>query len=440
MTRAYADMDAPPLHALGERVPSHWSMPSSLPPGGGANLWLHLHDHARLQAASEPLLAAHLQSCVLQHADIQAALNHVLSRKLAMPGISEAALSGLIRQCLADAPDIGHCMLLDMRAALERDPAAHDRLNVFLNQKGFQALQAHRIAHHLWGSQRQSLALFLQGRVSEVYAMDIHPAARIGSGVFIDHGTGVVIGETATVGNECTIFQDVTLGGTGKHGGDRHPKVDRGAMICAGAKILGNVRIGAHAKVGAGSVVLTDVPAGATAVGVPAAAKSDRVATLAERVQQCFTFSMNGLPPPLDSQEMAALLAYSQWLARNRPIGVEQPGRGFPTVARTGSDPNPLRGKAHYARRCASCHGAHGEGQKTASDSYSVPPLWGFDSYNKGAGMHRIDLLAGFLKANMPLGNPDLSDQEALDIAAWVRLQERWPDPRKGLLGGLLER
>lgn len=168
-------------------------------------------------------------------------------------------------------------------------------------------------------------------------------------------------------------------------------------------------------------------------------ARPDRVTTLAERVQQCFTFSMNGLPPPLDSQEMAALLAYSQWLSRGRPVGVEQPGRGFPTVARTGSDPNPLRGKALYAQRCAACHGAHGEGQK-AADTFAVPPLWGFNSYNKGAGMNRIDLMAGFLKANMPLGNPDLSDQEALDIAAWVQLQERWPDPRKGLLAGLLER
>jgi serine O-acetyltransferase len=239
--------------------------------GGGASLWLHMHDHARHQAAAEPLLAGYLQARVLQHADMEAALTHLLSRKLATPGMEELALSGLIRQCLAEAPDIGHCMMLDMRAALERDPAAHDRLNVFLNQKGFQALQAHRLAHHLWGSQRQSLALFLQGRIAEVYAMDIHPAARIGSGVFIDHGTGVVIGETAVVGNDCTLFQDVTLGGTGKHAGDRHPKVDRGALICAGAKILGNVRIGANAKVGAGSVVLIDVPAGATAVGVPAA-------------------------------------------------------------------------------------------------------------------------------------------------------------------------
>ncbi len=170
-------------------------------------------------------------------------------------------------------------------------------------------------------------------------------------------------------------------------------------------------------------------------------AKSDRVVTFAERVQQCFTFSMNGLPPPLDSHEMNALLAYSQWLAQGKPVGVQLPGRGFPTIARTGSDPNPLRGKALYTERCAACHGAHGEGrQQAASKHYEMPPLWGFSSFNKGAGLNRVDLMAGFLKANMPLGNPNLSDQESLDIAAWIQLQERWPDPRKGLLGGLLER
>jgi thiosulfate dehydrogenase len=163
-------------------------------------------------------------------------------------------------------------------------------------------------------------------------------------------------------------------------------------------------------------------------------AKSDRVSTFEERLQQCFRFGMNGIAPPIDSHEIRALVAYSQWLARGKPAGVELPGRGFPTIVRTGSDPNPLRGKTVYGKRCIACHGEHGEGRKDAG-----PPLWGLGSYNKGAGFFRIDLLAGFLKANMPLGNTDLTDQEALDLAAWINLQERWPDPRKGLLRGFLE-
>jgi thiosulfate dehydrogenase len=169
-------------------------------------------------------------------------------------------------------------------------------------------------------------------------------------------------------------------------------------------------------------------------------AKTDRVNNFEERVQQCFRFSLNGIAPPMDSPEVRAIVAYSQWLARGRPAGVELPGRGFPTLARTGSDPNPLRGKATYAKRCASCHGDNGEGRKDKAGNYSYLPLWGSQSYNKGAGFHDLNLLAGFLKANMPPGKPDLGDQDALDVAAWINLQERWPDPRKGLLQGFLSR
>ena len=245
-------------------------LPEARPAQASPTLWLQLRDLARRQAAGEPLLAARLHECVVRHASIERALTHLLSHKLASPGLDAAALAGLFGQCLGQAGTLGAGMLRDLQAALDRDPAAHDRLNVLLNQKGFQALQAHRFAHHLWHSGRPALAQYLQGRIAEVYAMDIHPAARIGGGVFIDHGTGVVIGETAVVGDDCTLFQDVTLGGTGKDRGDRHPKVGAGVLVCAGAKILGNVRIGAGAKIGAASVVLIDVPAGATAVGVPA--------------------------------------------------------------------------------------------------------------------------------------------------------------------------
>jgi thiosulfate dehydrogenase len=168
-------------------------------------------------------------------------------------------------------------------------------------------------------------------------------------------------------------------------------------------------------------------------------AKVERVATIEERVQQCFRFSMNGVPPPLDSQEMRSLITYFHWLARGSTVGVSQPGRGYPTVPRTGLDPDPMRGKAVYAQRCAACHGPHGDGRPGGTGERQFPPLWGYDSFNKGAGLNRLDLMAGFLKANMPYGNPDLADQEALDVAAWIGLQERWPDPRKGLISGWLD-
>jgi serine O-acetyltransferase len=140
----------------------------------------------------------------------------------------------------------------------------------FLNHKGFHALQAHRIAHRLWCNDRKPLARHMQSRMSEVFAVDIHPAARLGAGLFIDHATGVVIGETTVVGDDVSILQGVTLGGTGKRSGDRHPKIGPDVLLCAGAKVLGNIRIGRGAKVGSGSVVLKDVPAHTTVVGVPA--------------------------------------------------------------------------------------------------------------------------------------------------------------------------
>ncbi len=238
--------------------------------------WPRVREQARCHVAAEPMLAHHLRIRVLDHACAESALAHLLGAKLASVGVDETALATLIRQCFTEAPQLAHCMQRDLVAVLERDPATRDAIQVFLNQKGFQALQAHRVAHHLWCTGRSALAQFVQGSAAEVYAIDIHPAARVGSGVFIDHGTGVVIGETAVVGDDCTLFQGVTLGGTGKEAGDRHPKVGRGVLVCAGAKILGNVRIGDEAKIGAASVVLIDVPAGATAVGVPATVVAPR--------------------------------------------------------------------------------------------------------------------------------------------------------------------
>ncbi len=171
---------------------------------------------------------------------------------------------------MAEDPAIVAAAVADLIAIRTRDPAAETHLTPFLYYKGFHALQWRRIGHRLWRDDRRDLARFLQSRVSEVFAVDIHPAVPVGRRLFIDHGTGLVVGETAVIGDDVSILHEVTLGGTGKERGDRHPKVRDGVLLCAGAKVLGNVEIGRDAKVGAGSVVLHDVPAGSTVAGVPA--------------------------------------------------------------------------------------------------------------------------------------------------------------------------
>jgi serine O-acetyltransferase len=158
----------------------------------------------------------------------------------------------------------------DLRAVFERDPACKGYVQPFLFFKGFLALQTHRIAHWLWGQNREAMAFYLQSRSSELFQVDVNPAAKIGKGAFFDHGTGIVIGETAVIGEDVSMLQGVTLGGTSSERVDRHPKIGRGVLLGAGAKVIGNITIGDYAKVAAGAVVLIPVPAGCTAVGVPA--------------------------------------------------------------------------------------------------------------------------------------------------------------------------
>jgi thiosulfate dehydrogenase len=159
--------------------------------------------------------------------------------------------------------------------------------------------------------------------------------------------------------------------------------------------------------------------------------KTDRVDTFDERVQQCFRYSLNGIPPAFGSIELTAIAAYAHFLARGLPVGPETRGRGFPLLAKTGQDPNRDRGRVVYRLHCLSCHGEDGAGNPAQG---AIPPLWGFSSYNKAAGMANIATAAAFIKANMPLNNPVLSDQEALDVAAYMNAQIRPPDPRRGLL------
>ena len=233
-------------------------------------VWNRLHNEVAEMADSEPMLASYLYVAVLNHSTLEDSLSYLLAAKLASPYLSAMTLRDVFAQALGDSSPIREALRRDLTAVLERDPAARCLAQPFLHYKGFHALQAHRVAHWLWGKGRESLAFYLQNRVSEIFAVDIHPAARMGKGILIDHGTGVVIGETAVVGDDVSMLHEVTLGGTGKEGGDRHPKVGNGVLIGAGAKILGNVRIGNGSKVAAGSVVLHEVPPHATVAGVPA--------------------------------------------------------------------------------------------------------------------------------------------------------------------------
>jgi len=233
----------------------------------GEDLWAALREEASAAAAAEPTLRALLELAVLRHEAPLPALASLLAGRLAEPLMPAERLEDLVREA---GPAFLGLAMSDMAATRRRDPAARGWLAPFLYYKGFHALSWHRVAHGLWRAGRQDLARYLQNRSSLVFGVDIHPAVPVGHGVFIDHATAVVIGETASIGNDVSILQGVTLGGTGKQRGDRHPKVRDGVLLAAGAKVLGNIVIGRGAKVGAGSVVLADVPPCATVAGVPA--------------------------------------------------------------------------------------------------------------------------------------------------------------------------
>jgi len=233
-------------------------------------IWEDVRAGVMRAANHEPLLRPFLRIAVLEHDRLEDALVHILAAKLASPSLPELALREAIDEALDKARDFGPAVRADLRAVLERDPACTGPWVPLLYFKGFHAIQTHRVAHWLHAEGRRELSLFLQNRCSEVFGVDIHPAARFGSGIFVDHATSVVIGETAVVEDDVSMLHEVTLGGTGKETGDRHPKVRRGVLICAGAKVLGNVEVGEGAKVAAGSVVLNDVPPHCTVAGVPA--------------------------------------------------------------------------------------------------------------------------------------------------------------------------
>jgi serine O-acetyltransferase len=233
-------------------------------------VWAALRNEATHVAATEPTLASMLNAVILSHDSLAAALSYQLARKLGDAEFGAMTIRDLALDAYARDPAIMEYAESDLRAVFERDAACRGYIQPFLFFKGFQALQGYRLAHWLWRGERQALAFYLQSRVSELFQVDIHPATRIGRGAFLDHGTGIVIGETAVLGDDVSVLQGVTLGGTGAKGGDRHPKVGNGVLLGAGAKVLGNIVIGDFAKIAAGSVVLKPVPSHCTAAGVPA--------------------------------------------------------------------------------------------------------------------------------------------------------------------------
>jgi serine O-acetyltransferase len=233
-------------------------------------LWIKLREEAQQALANAPMLAPLLTESILNRRSFEAAIFHRIATRLKNEVVGLGVIVDAFYRATEAEPGLIGALRADIAAVVERDPATERFIEPFLYFKGFHALQTHRLAHRMWLNGERDFALYLQSRSSDVFQTDIHPAARIGKGVFLDHATGLVVGETAVIEDDVSLLQNVTLGGTGKHAGDRHPKVRKGAVIGAGAKILGNIEIGANARVAAGAVVLTSVPANATAAGVPA--------------------------------------------------------------------------------------------------------------------------------------------------------------------------
>ena len=233
-------------------------------------IWTRIQEEARDAIQAEPLLGGLIHSILLHHPTMERALAYRFSLKLASGEMSEQILREIADEAYALSNDMVVDARADLVAVFERDPACHRFIQPLLFFKGYQAIQAYRIGHWLWGSGRKDLSYFIQMRVSEVFGVDIHPAATLGRGIMVDHAHSIVIGETAVVGDNVSMLHSVTLGGTGKADGDRHPKIGDNVLIGAGAKVLGNISVGSCSRIAAGSVVLEDVPPCTTVAGVPA--------------------------------------------------------------------------------------------------------------------------------------------------------------------------
>src|SRR6476659_8113352 len=233
-------------------------------------VWARIRTEAETVVRSEPEIGTFIYSSILHHDTLEAAVVHRVSERLDHTDVSAELIRQAYADALEDQPQLGEVFRADIVAVFDRDPATDRFIEPVLYYKGFHAIQTHRLAHWLWTKGRKDFALYLQSRSSAVFQTDINPNARIGRGIFLDHATGLVVGETAAIDDDVSILHDVTLGGTGKEDEDRHPKIRRGVMIGAGAKILGNIEIGHCARIAAGSVVIKPVPNNVTVAGIPA--------------------------------------------------------------------------------------------------------------------------------------------------------------------------
>lgn len=233
-------------------------------------VWSRIRTEAEEIAAREPALASFIFSTVLYHQSLERAVAHRISQRLDHVDVPAELIRQAFDEAVAGDPGLGVAIRADIMAVCDRDPATNRAIEALLYYKGFHAIETHRLAHWLWNNGRRDFALYLQSRSSSVNQVDINPAAPFGRGIFFDHATGIVVGETAVIEDDVSILQGVTLGGTGKEHGDRHPKIRHGVLLGAGAKVLGNIEVGHCARVAAGSVVLKPVPPKTTVAGVPA--------------------------------------------------------------------------------------------------------------------------------------------------------------------------
>jgi serine O-acetyltransferase len=233
-------------------------------------IWTDVRREAEEAARAEPALGGFIYATILSQRRLEDAVCHRLAQRLNHSDVDAGLIGQTFEQVLEQHPELGVCFRADLAAVYDRDPACSRYIEPLLYFKGFHALVTHRFAHVLWKNGRRDFALYLQSQASRIFAVDINPAARIGRGIMLDHGTAIVIGETATIGDNCSLLQGVTLGGTGKETGDRHPKIGNNVMIGAGAKVLGNIRVGNCSRIASGSVVLKEVPPETTVAGVPA--------------------------------------------------------------------------------------------------------------------------------------------------------------------------